>query len=82
MDLCNEHEVLPLFIYGNVGSARRSFMKAVVGRVFGDGVYAGQRLEGSLPTYEHLLVRNSVLLFDDFTWRFALNGNLDGPRDA
>ena len=52
-------------------------MKAVVGRVFGEGVYQVNALKAITQVEQHLLVRNSVLFFfDDFTWHITANGGL------
>ena len=43
--------------------------------MFGNGVYQVNALK-AIAHVEHLLVRNSVLLFDDFTWSVTANGIL------
>ena len=75
IDLGNAQKCLPVFIYGQYGVSKTEFLKAVVGRVFGNGVYQVNALK-AIAHVEHLLVRNSVLLFDDFTWSVTANGTL------
>ena len=75
IDLGNAQKCLPVFIYGQYGVSKTEFLKAVVGRVFGGGVYQVNALK-AIAHVEHLLVRNSVLLFDDFTWSVTANGTL------
>ena len=76
MDLCNDMtcRCRSFVLQGLGGLSKTQFMKAVVGRVFGEGDFVTNSLK-QLGTYAHLLVSNSVILFGDFTWDIALNSN-------
>ena len=71
----------PVFIFGHWGVGKTEFMKAVVARVLGDGVF---KVNGcpKINDYQHLLVRNAVLFFDDFKWKTTANGTLLDIEDV